>query len=193
MSDQYIIKEQNYAQARFVTYQLNAPADMFHSFAPIISLYNEKKADHKLPSWDDMDFYDFVGWHGWVGVLEQCDMSRQAIPSLKSGSLKSGGLKSRGLKYRLFGTRLEQYYGFDGTGKAIFDLPFIFPNGSDDLHQLCQIVLNIPAFGVYYDEINCTERNQEGGFTPIGSSQKQVPNRKTFRSLGPPKGLEMLR
>ena len=55
------------------TYQihpLNTPACNFGCFSKIIDMYRSKMKSGKLASWDDMDFYDFVGWHGHVGLME---------------------------------------------------------------------------------------------------------------------------
>lgn len=83
-------------------------------FSGALSLWRSKFVDGKLPSWDDFDFYDFVGLHGWVALSE-----------ITFGPID--------LHYRLFGTKIVELLGEDITGKRYSETgPNVF-HWQDDL------------------------------------------------------------
>ena len=46
------------------------PPDDLPRFADVIRLWQAKRKGRIVPQWADFDFYDFVGWHGWVNIHE---------------------------------------------------------------------------------------------------------------------------
>jgi len=44
--------------------------DDLPTFASLITIWQGKRNGRLVPSWDDFDFYDFKGWHGWLNIYE---------------------------------------------------------------------------------------------------------------------------
>ena len=51
-------------------YDRHTPADAFGPYAPPVDMWHGKKNGRELPAWRDFDFYDFIGWHGWICVFD---------------------------------------------------------------------------------------------------------------------------
>lgn len=51
-------------------YPIDAPSTAFGPYKPVVDIWNSKRNGQALPAWRDFDFYDFVGWHGWICVFE---------------------------------------------------------------------------------------------------------------------------
>ncbi len=51
-------------------YQPDTPSAAFGPYASLVDMWDRKKNGRDLPSWRDFDFYDFVGWHGWICVFD---------------------------------------------------------------------------------------------------------------------------
>ncbi len=55
---------------KYEYFDANASSDNFVGFEDIVDVWRCKSNNGKLPAWSDFDFYDFKGWHGFVGVAE---------------------------------------------------------------------------------------------------------------------------
>jgi len=67
--------------------------------APIKAIWNDKRAGAAIPSWDNFQYEDFVGYHGWVAVEDV--LSIDPYDSV----------------FRLWGTNLVDVFNLDLTGK----------------------------------------------------------------------------
>jgi len=84
-------------------FDLNSEASDLPGFESLFRLWRDKRQEMSVPSWDDFDFYDFVGWHGRINVL---DISHNPFD----------------FRYRIAGSRIEQLYDVSLTNKTAQDL-----------------------------------------------------------------------
>lgn len=78
-------------------YPADADAGQFGRAASLVELWHTKKAGRALPSWADFDFFDFVGWHGWISIFEirhnpldwQCRLSGTYVDQLTGSTFQN--------------------------------------------------------------------------------------------------------
>jgi len=83
----------------------DAPAERFEPLAGFVDIWRAKRASGRLPAWRNFDFYDFVGWHGYVYVDQV--VARDPLE----------------MRCRLWGIELTELLGFDETGKLFSESP----------------------------------------------------------------------
>ena len=85
----------------FNFYPCDTPAMDFGPFEPFVDLWRQKGARQDgLPTWRDFDILDFEGWWGQVSM----------------GELHIDPVD---LTFRLWGTKLTDWWGFDYTNKSL--------------------------------------------------------------------------
>ncbi len=77
------------------------PAENFGIFSEFISIWQNKRSANSIPLKSDFDFYDFVGFHGNIYIVEV--INRDPVD----------------MKFRLFGSHLTEMYGVDNTGLSL--------------------------------------------------------------------------
>jgi len=93
------------AGRRFVTLPRDTPSDRFGPLARFVDIWRAKWNGDRLPGWSAFDFYDFVGWHGYVYVDEV--VSRDPLD----------------MRCRLWGSQLVELLGHDETGSLFSRSP----------------------------------------------------------------------
>ncbi len=80
-------------------------AERFEPLTGFVEIWRSKCGPGRLPAWRDFDFYDFVGWHGYVYVDQVVE--RDPLE----------------MRCRLWGIELTELLGSDETGKLFSDSP----------------------------------------------------------------------
>lgn len=83
----------------------DTPPEQFGALAGFARIWRAKWLGDQLPGWSAFDFYDFVGWHGFVYVDEV--VAHDPLD----------------LRCRLWGTRLTELLGADETGRLFSQSP----------------------------------------------------------------------
>jgi len=84
----------------FETFPLNTSGDVFGPLEGFVTLWKTKHdARGDLPIWRDFDIMDFEGWWGQISMAE---ISLDPVD----------------LTFRLWGTKLTDWWGFDYTNKS---------------------------------------------------------------------------
>jgi hypothetical protein len=103
-------------------YPLNKAAESFPSLCPFYELWLSKRSGREMPAWQDFDFRDFRGWHGWISVE---DISHEPFD----------------LRMRLWGSQLALAYGYELTGRLMsqtIELRGLQQRDIDFLKAVCQ-------------------------------------------------------
>lgn len=95
------------ATRQFGLHELSAPAERFGPLASFVQIWRSKWQGDRLPPWSAFDFYDFVGWHGWIHVDELT--SEEPFD----------------MNCRLWGTYLVERLGIDETNKSLLESPAV--------------------------------------------------------------------
>jgi len=83
-------------------YDRQTPAETFGAFAPVISLWQSRVSEGRIPEWTEFDFDDFAGWYGHISLGEiQPDFSQMV--------------------FRLWGAELTEIWAKDYTGLSMID------------------------------------------------------------------------
>lgn len=67
-------------------------------FAPILKLYDAKRAGRLMPRWQDFEFTEFVGWHAEIALSER---------------------EGNDLRFRIFGGKFVELFAQDMTGQLL--------------------------------------------------------------------------
>jgi len=110
---------------------IDSPSALFGPFAEIVDLCRSKIKSGRLASWNDMDFYDFVGWHGRVGLMEVIDQPFD-------------------LKVRLFGTILTDVFKESLTGKLMSEQENETPKNIIEDFKFFKAICDTPGIGLAY-------------------------------------------
>lgn len=80
-------------------FDVDTPASEFGTFETFVALWHSKRHGRTVPSWQEFEFEDFQGWHGWVCVFEIVEDDEFDLFA------------------RLWGTNIVRLLGFEMTGK----------------------------------------------------------------------------
>ena len=54
----------------FTHYDPDIDPALLPHFSKLIEIWQSKRQGRRVPAWQDFDFYDFKGWHGYISVYE---------------------------------------------------------------------------------------------------------------------------
>lgn len=97
----------------FRYFSIDTPSDEMGEAGPIKRIWDDKRGDAAIPSWQDFQFEDFQGYHGWVAVED--------ILSVEPYDAE----------FRLWGTQLTEIFKLDLTGKRTSEFEGIVYDKSD--------------------------------------------------------------
>ncbi len=92
----------NDASWRYLCYPSNLPAGQFGPFESFVELWRGKIKDNRLPTWRDFKFEEFEEWWGHLSLADTLNDPFD-------------------LEFRLWGTKITDWWGIDYTKKKMAD------------------------------------------------------------------------
>jgi len=105
---------------RYSYFAPDGPTPDVGPFTGLVDLWRAKRGDRRAPAWADFDFFDFVGWHGYVSVY---DVSYDPFDYTT----------------RLSGTALDELFGrtLKGLDRDGFNSFYLRENRMDEFSEFC--------------------------------------------------------
>lgn len=105
---------------RYLYFSSDEAAPEVSPFGPLVDLWRAKCEGRRVPAWRDFDFFDFVGWHGYVTVY---DVVYDPFDYTT----------------RLSGTALDELFGrtLKGLDRDAFNSFYLRHNRMDEFSEFC--------------------------------------------------------
>ncbi len=142
----------------FYLLPIDAPAETFDIFEPMVNLWRSKFTENeiKLPSWKSFSFSEFKGWHHHI-CLSQMDEKEQ-VP-----------------RWRIMSTGLVKIVHGDFTGETIDKA--VSPATKEDIKEKIKAMIEGPLIGMTTGTVK-TLANKNMQFTslelPISTDGKKI-------------------